>query len=1216
MDRHYPPEYDDEVPELPGGRFRKWLPVRSLDDLSVVTGTDSTVSNLTGVGRTLDGFLSRVGGWADRSMSKVAQRIILTPDRLLLRILRTISEAFCTRCSDPLRKLVDECLRRPGEPPDLTSLIPQLGAHLLACSNCGLCRYLHFMYHADHDKSVVEDCKRLAGYLRQTAIRPSNRTAALNYTSVLLCFRPDLKSIFVSLRCTEALQTFIKDNPLFIRDDPRINSAVTAARQALSILNSSSAISRDNIFDHMGDLLRVSSSIESRRKNITAQSTTDEQSRLTENILRSLKVFDDAISTLLHLNHSLANDEASASETTTVLPGSRYPLLHQAYTLGALPPDVEICFRHDAHIFFHDVSTSSTSPYDPRVQSEIWAAYDADHLPSGWGISPSTDKGHPLFFNHIHYFQTRNDPRIRPVSLESSTLPAGWKFQIEASHLLHFVDNTTQSRTRVDPRRYPEIFNMTPLPIGWEVHLSPQEKSYFFDPKTRVRTFEDPRIHPELLHIQPLPAGWEMLLSPRDALVFFDSKTRVSTFEDPRTHPELLHLQPLPAGWEMLFSPRDALVFFDSKTRVSSFEDPRTHPELLDMQPLPVGWEMRFSDNDSLYFFNSKTQVGTFNDPRLYHDMLSFVTGTSSTISNFLPGIERTLDNLLSRVGGWVERSLSKVVQRSTLTPDRLLLRILRTVSEAFCARCSGPLRRLVDEYLNHPTKPLILTSLIPHLGAHLLACSNCGLCRYLHFMYRVEDDTSVVEDCEKLVGYLRRIAVHPSTWTAALYYISLLLCFRPDFKSIFVGLQCDETLQSFIDDRRLFGIDDPSIDSAGTAAWQVASILTSYTIIARGNVFYDIIGDLLRISFNIESRRNNITAQLTTGEQSQFTEDILSSLKVIDGAISTLLHQNHSLPNNEPPASETTTVLPPSRYPLLHQAYTLGALPPNLEMCFRHTAHIVFLDPSTGSTSLYSSPILSEIWEAYDAGHLPIGWGISPSTDEGDPLFFNHIHYFQTKNDPRICSISLESSTLPVGWRFQIEASHLLQFVDNTTQSRTRVDPRRYPEIFKMPPLPSGWEVHLSPQEKPYFFDSKTQVHTFEDPRRAHPELLNVQTLPPGWGMRISDNDMLYFFDWKTRIATFEDPRIHPPPLDTEPLPAAWEMRISAKCTPYFIDPKTQFSTFKDPRAHPDVLDPEPLPARWRMRVSPDDTLYFINLATGVSTFQDPRVGPEVPTK
>ncbi|KDQ55707.1 hypothetical protein JAAARDRAFT_79682 [Jaapia argillacea MUCL 33604] len=321
MDRR-PSESKDEVPEPSSGRFSRRLPV-SADQLSIVTGTDSTISNFPGVGRTLDRMLSRAGGWAEKSLTKVARRIILTPDRLLLRILRTVSEAFCNRCSQPLMKLVDECLRRPGEPPDPTSLIPHLGAHLLACSNCGLCRYLHFMYHADDDKSVVEDCKKLVEYLRGTTVRPSNRTAALYYTSVLLCFRPDLKSIFVSLRCAETLQSFIKDNLLFVGDDPRIEYAITVAQQAASILDSSSIISRDDIFDDMlGDLLKISSSIESHRNNITAQSTTIEwQSSLTEGVLRSLEVTKDAISMLLHLDHSLASDEVVAeSEASTALP--------------------------------------------------------------------------------------------------------------------------------------------------------------------------------------------------------------------------------------------------------------------------------------------------------------------------------------------------------------------------------------------------------------------------------------------------------------------------------------------------------------------------------------------------------------------------------------------------------------------------------------------------------------------------------------------------------------------------------------------------------------------------------------------------------------------------------------------------------------------------------------------------------------------------------
>ncbi|KDQ55436.1 hypothetical protein JAAARDRAFT_71297 [Jaapia argillacea MUCL 33604] len=212
------------------------IPLIDTDRLSILTGTDSTVSSLSGPGRSFGRVFSLTGKWMDRVLSAVAERYLSRgPNVLVGRMLR-IDQWFSWHCANIRCPHTDGGKTTQQAPRTVPSILTV--SRIIFDSYCETCRNRHAKALVE-DSVFIKGCEKLVAFTMSPSA--STQLLATCYISALACFHQDICNLFVHLNAVESLQ-FTLTQAEFNQREPLLCSS----RRALVSLSDQAVLSAIN----------------------------------------------------------------------------------------------------------------------------------------------------------------------------------------------------------------------------------------------------------------------------------------------------------------------------------------------------------------------------------------------------------------------------------------------------------------------------------------------------------------------------------------------------------------------------------------------------------------------------------------------------------------------------------------------------------------------------------------------------------------------------------------------------------------------------------------------------------------------------------------------------------------------------------------------------------------------------------------------------------
>ncbi|KDQ51253.1 hypothetical protein JAAARDRAFT_62657 [Jaapia argillacea MUCL 33604] len=234
--------------KAPRGRDRGLPPhspsSSSIISLSLVSDSDSTQSGNVGVGRTMDKAVSAVGTRLEKFLSGVGERRLgLGPHALVGRILRSVDweDNGCPSCRDAILRESDGFLGSWT-----TSVVSvEKVTNIAIDTYCRECRDRHTRDLLANE-GFRKGCEKLVKSIRGGT--PSVKASAIDYVSALACFHPEFQHLFLTLGADRLIEQVRAHSNLFGNE-----TLLASSRRALCCLTDVTVIPLIKEFDALQD---------------------------------------------------------------------------------------------------------------------------------------------------------------------------------------------------------------------------------------------------------------------------------------------------------------------------------------------------------------------------------------------------------------------------------------------------------------------------------------------------------------------------------------------------------------------------------------------------------------------------------------------------------------------------------------------------------------------------------------------------------------------------------------------------------------------------------------------------------------------------------------------------------------------------------------------------------------------------------------------------
>lgn len=213
----------------------------SLGIFSLVNSSNSTVSNIPGLGRTVDNFVGAAGKRVEQLINNTAERLGRGPTALAARFLNNVSDSLPVQCvcrrrqsKSRLRQLEDVLAGMFGE------------TDAFFCDGCEAV-YFRTLYEA----CQVDACEKLVDHLRQEDI--GTNCLAITYIISFVCILPSTLPVFLALELTQTLRRAIERHEYLER--PEHLQGVSYLAQGESFVQA--ILPLTDSAEYLGDLMRT-----------------------------------------------------------------------------------------------------------------------------------------------------------------------------------------------------------------------------------------------------------------------------------------------------------------------------------------------------------------------------------------------------------------------------------------------------------------------------------------------------------------------------------------------------------------------------------------------------------------------------------------------------------------------------------------------------------------------------------------------------------------------------------------------------------------------------------------------------------------------------------------------------------------------------------------------------------------------------------------------